>query len=105
VPGPFGDWDVHAFNFQLSDSITDQLNDLIALVESFNLHDGTETSLISKLQDALAAVNASDAATACDSLTAFINASQAQSGKKLTPDQVKQLVDSATQLKTDLGCQ
>ena len=70
-----------------------------------NLHDGTENSLISKLQDALTAVNASDTATACDSLTAFINASQAQSGKKLTAAQVKQLVDSATVIKSDLGCQ
>lgn len=104
IPGA-GAFDVWGFNFQLSDSITDQLNDLIALVQSFNLHDGTESSLISKLQDALAAINASDTATACDSLTAFINASQAQSGKKLTADQVRQLVDAAAQIKTDLGCQ
>jgi hypothetical protein len=103
--GGFGDYDVWEVTFQLNDSITDQLNDLIALVQSFNLHDGTEASLISKLQDALAAANASATATACDSLTAFINASQAQSGKKLTADQVKQLVDSATELKSDLGCQ
>jgi hypothetical protein len=104
-PGGFGDYDVWEFHFQLSDSIADQLNDLIALVQSFKLHDGTEASLITKLQDALAAVNASDTATACDSLTAFINASQAQSDKKLAADQVKQLVDSATQVKSDLGCQ
>jgi len=57
VPGRFGDFDVYAFTFQLDDSVNDQLNDLIALVRSFNLHDGTEASLISKLQDALAAVN------------------------------------------------
>lgn len=100
-----GDFDVYAFSFQLSDSATDQVNDLIALVQSFNLHDGTEASLLSKLQDALAAINASDTAIACDSLTAFINASQAQSGKKLTANQVTQLVDVATQVKTDLGCQ
>lgn len=104
-PGTFGDFDVWGFNFQLNDSVPDQLNDLSALVLSFNLHDGTENSLITKLQDALAAVNASDIATACASLTAFINASQAQSGKKLTAAQVKQLVDSATQVKADLGCQ
>lgn len=104
IPGGFGDFDAWGFTFQLNDSVTDQLNDLIALVRSFNLHDGTEASLIIKLQDALAAVNASDTATACDSLTAFINASQAQSGKKLTADQVGQLVDSATQVKSDLGC-
>ena len=104
-PGNFGDFDVWAFNFQLDDSIPDQLNDLVALVQSFNLHDGTEASLLTKLQDALAAVNASNTATACDSLTAFINASQAQSGKKLTADQANQLVSSATQIKSDLGCQ
>ena len=104
IPGA-GAFDVWGFNFQLSESITDQLNDLIALVQSFNLHDGTEASLISKLQDAIAAINASDTVTACDSLTAFINASQAQSGKKLTADQTRQLVDSAVRIKTDLGCQ
>jgi hypothetical protein len=104
-PGPFGDFDVWGFTFQLDTSISDQLNDLIALVQSFNLHDGTEASLISKLQDALAAVNNSDTATACDSLTAFINAGLAQSGKKLTADQVKQLKDAATAIKTNLGCQ
>src|SRR4029078_7556383 len=49
VPGVFGDFDVHSFTFQLNDSVADQLNDLIALVQSFNLHDGTEASLLSKL--------------------------------------------------------
>ena len=74
-------------------------------MRSFNLHDGTEASLISKLQDALAAVNAGNTPIACASLTAFINASQAQSGKKLTAAQTKQLTDAATQVKSDLGCQ
>jgi len=103
--GGFGDFDVYGFTFQLNDSVADDLNDLIALVQSFNLHDGTEASLISKLQDAIGAVNASNTATACDSLTAFINASRAQLGKKLTADQVNQLVAAAAQIKTDLGCQ
>ena len=105
VPGRFGDFDVYAFTFQLNASISDQLNDLIALVGSFNLHDGTENSLITKLQDALAAVNSSNTTTACDSLTGFINTARAQSGKKLTAEQTRQLVDSATQVKSDLGCQ
>ncbi|HEX6650951.1 MAG TPA: hypothetical protein VF075_15475 [Pyrinomonadaceae bacterium] len=104
VAGGFGDFDVYSFSFQLNDSVEDQLNDLMALVRSFNLHDGTEASLISKLQDALAAINSSDTATACASLTAFINASQAQSGKKLTADQANQVVCAAAQIKTDLGC-
>ena len=105
APATFGDFDVYAFTFQLSESTTDQVNDLISVVQGFNLHDGTENSLISKLQDALAAINSSDTATACASLTAFINASQAQSGKKLTSEQVKQLVDAANEVKADLGCQ
>ena len=104
APGA-GDFNVWGFTFQLNDSVTDQLTDLIALVQSFNLHDGTEASLISKLQDALAAVNAGNTPIACASLTAFINASQAQSGKKLTAAQTKQLTDAATQVKSDLGCQ
>ena len=54
---------------------------------------------------ALAANAASDIATACDSLTAFINECQAQSGKKLTADQATQLINSASQIKTELGCQ
>jgi len=105
IPGTFGDFDVYTFTFQLNDSVNDQINDLIALVQSFNLHDGTEASLISKLQDALAALNASNTPVACDSLTAFINASQAQSGKKLTTGQATQLIDAAALIKTDLGCQ
>lgn len=105
MAGGFGDFDIWGFTFQLNDSVVDDdLNDLIALVQSLNLHDGTEASLLSKLQDAIAAVNASNTALACDSLTAFINATQAQSGKKLTADEVKQLTGSATQIKTDLGC-
>jgi hypothetical protein len=104
VPGA-GDFDVYAFTFQVPSSTANQINDLIALVHSFNLPEGTENSLITKLQDALAAIDASDTATACLSLTAFINASQAQSGKKLTADQANQLINSATQIKTTLGCQ
>ena len=103
--GGFGDFDVYGFTFQLNDPVADDLNDLIALVQSLNLHDGTEASLISKLRDAITALNASDTEIACASLTAFINASQAQSGKKLTVDQANQLVAAAAQIKTDLGCQ
>lgn len=105
IPGTFGDFDVWGVTFQLNESVSDQLNDLIALVKSFNLHDGLEASLISKLQDVLTAVNAGNTSIACDSLTSFINASQAQSGKKLTAAQTKQLVDAATEIKSDLGCQ
>jgi hypothetical protein len=100
-------FDAFAFTFQVphvSGNTQDRLNDLIALIRSFNLPSGTANSLIRKLQNAIDAINASDPATACSLLTAFINECQAQSGKKLTPPQSAQLINSATQIKTSIGC-
>lgn len=104
LPG-IGDFDVHAFTFQPPSGTQSEIDDLISWVLSFNLPPGTTNSLVSKLQDALAAVESSDTATACSLLTAFVNECQAQSGKKLTPEQSTQLITSANQIKTDLGCQ
>jgi hypothetical protein len=103
----FDAFDAHAFTFQVPavpSATEEQLDDLIALVRSFNLPPGTSNSLIRKLQNAIDAVNASDTATACSSLTAFINECRAQSGKKLTPAQSTQLINSANQIKSALGC-
>ena len=102
-----GAWDVFGFTFQVPTVPSDtqeQLDDLIALIRGFNLPAGTANSLIRKLQNAIDAINTSDTATACSSLTAFINECQAQSGKKLTPDQSTQLINSANHTKTSLGC-
>lgn len=102
-----GGFDSYAFTFQVPTVPTNteaQLDDLISLVRSFNLPVGTANSLIRKLQNAIDAANASDTATACDLLTSFINECQAQSGKKLTPAQSTQLINSANQIKTSLGC-
>jgi hypothetical protein len=102
-----GAFDLYAFTFQVPSvpaDTEDQLNDLIALIRGFNLPPGVANSLMRKLQNALDAVNASDTATACNLLTAFINECQAQSGKKLTPEQSTQLITAANHIKTDLGC-
>ena len=102
-----GGFDVLAFTFQVPSvpsNTQDQLNDLIALIRSFNLPAGTANSLIRKLQNAIDALNASDMATGCSLLTSFINECQAQSGKKLTPTQSTQLINSANQIKTSIGC-
>ena len=58
-----------------------------------------------KLQSAIAALNASDTATTCDALKSFINQSEAQSGKALTEEQARQLINAASQIRTTLGCQ
>jgi hypothetical protein len=100
-----GDFDIYAFTFQIPSSVPSQINNLIALVQSFQLPHGIENSLLTKLQDALTALSASDTATACDSLRAFINQCSAQSGKALTEEQAGQLINAATELRTELGCQ
>jgi hypothetical protein len=99
------DEDIFTFTFLVPDSPAEQIDDLSDLIERFNLPPGTANSLTTKLQTALTAINAGDIATACDSLTSLINQCLAQSGKKLTPDQANQIISSANQIKTDLGCQ
>jgi hypothetical protein len=99
-----GAFDVHAVSFPVPAVTDEQLDDLIALIGSFNLPPGTANSLITKLQSALAAIDSSDTATACSFLTAFINECTAQSGKKLTAAQATQLINSANLIKTSLGC-
>ena len=101
----FASFDIHAFSFAAPHHAEDQIEDLNALIVSFNLPKGTASSLISKLQQALDAIEASDTATACSLLTDFTNQCAAQSGKKLTTDQATQLINSANQIKSDLGCQ
>ncbi len=100
-----GAFDVYAFSFQVPRVTEDQIDDLMAVIRSFNLPQGTTNSLITKLQNVLDAIEASDTAAACSSLTAFANVCGAQSGKKLTADQTTQLTNSVNQIKSDLGCQ
>ena len=100
-----GSFDVHAFSFAAPHHAEDQIEDLNALIVSFNLPKGTANSLINKLQQALDAIEASDTATACSLLTDFTNQCAAQSGKKITADQATQLINSADLIKSSLGCQ
>jgi streptogramin lyase len=84
-----------------------QLSNLIAIVGVYsNPFLGITNSLATKLQnaiDALNAMNKGSELSACNSLSAFINEAQAQSGKKLMPDGA-QLIASAIQIRAVLGC-
>lgn len=80
---------------------SDQIDGLIALVQSFGLKQGIEKSLDAKLQNILAAL---DAASACNKLDSFVNEVSAQSGKALTTAEANQLIVAAIQIKTVLGC-
>jgi hypothetical protein len=86
-------------------SVTDLLADLIDLIESFNITpSGVETSLIAKLEAALAAIDRGDQEAACGSLQSLINAANAQSGSHLTPDQAEQIIAAATEARSALNC-
>jgi hypothetical protein len=93
--------------FVIVKGATDQLTHLIRLARSFNLQRGIENSLDAKLQDAqdaLTAVRAGNRSSACNSMAAFINEAQAQSGRALTVAQANQLIAAARQIRATLGC-
>jgi hypothetical protein len=85
-----------------------QVANLAILVQDFNLVQGIANSLDAKLQNILSALNAAQSgsvANVCGQLNAFINETQAQSGKKLTVAQANQLIVAATRIKAVVGCQ
>jgi hypothetical protein len=83
---------------------SEQINNLIALVKSFGFPKGTANSLIVKLKNAAAAINANDVAGACSAVTDFINETHFQSRKKLTVTQANKLLRKAEQIEETLGC-
>jgi len=91
----------------VSQPVTGLIEDLIALIKSFNLKQGIENSLDAKLQNVLAArigAENGDQLAACGKLSAFISEVQAQSGKSITSIQAQQLLDLTNQIKTALAC-
>jgi hypothetical protein len=84
-----------------------QVSQLIVTVESLNLQQGIANSLDVKLEIILTALNdaaSGDTGSVCNKLAAFINETQAQSGKKLTVSQANQLVAAAQQISAVIGC-
>jgi hypothetical protein len=80
------------FTIAVRRTIDAQLSDLQALIRSYSLDQGTETSLIAKVQ------------RSCGSLGAFVNAVSAQRGKKLNVAQAARLTADASRIRTQLGC-
>ena len=65
---------------------------------------GIETSLLSKLEAAEAALAAGDSGTACASLGAFVNEVRAQSGKKIPVADAQAAIAAAERIRQMLGC-
>ncbi|HLE48870.1 MAG TPA: hypothetical protein VI819_02445 [Patescibacteria group bacterium] len=94
--GTRADMGVYPF-FQVP-SPTEQIESLVDLVISYNFQNGILNSLDQKLetaQSALGDVNENNDQAAINSLQAFINAVEAQSGNKITNEQADALVQKA----------
>ena len=74
---------------------------LISLVQSFGLDNGTQTSLLAKLN----AASSSNQPAQCNQLSAFSNEVNAQAGNKITQDQATSLLQQANAVAAHLGCQ
>ena len=83
---------------------SEQITNLISLINSFNLSQGTANSLKTKLESAQAAISANDRIGACSDVDHFVNQTQIQSGKKITVSQANQLIAAAVTIKGALGC-
>jgi probable HAF family extracellular repeat protein len=71
-------------------------------VINLGLPNGTQTSLLSKLRHAIAAIQISDYSTALGDLGAFINAVNAQTGKKISPADAAALIAAANSILSAL---
>jgi len=74
------------------------LLDLIDYIDELNLHGGTTNSLLAKLEAALEKLEDSNDATAVNLLEAFINAVEAQSGKKISEADADELIAAAEEI-------
>ena len=83
--------------------VAQQIQSLIAQVQSLGLNKGTENSLLAKLNAALASVNRGNTESAREQLGAFINEVSAQSGKKIPAQQAAALTAAAQRIIGDLA--
>jgi hypothetical protein len=82
----------------------EQLADLVTAVTNLPVNQGIQTSLLAKLNAALAKVQGSQAGPACSDLSAFISQVSAQSGKAIAAADADALIAKATQIRAVLGC-
>jgi len=83
---------------------SEAIEDLIDLITGLGLPKGIENSLVQKLQNARAALQAGDIGGACDLLGAFINEVEAQAGKKIDADDAARATLVAGRIRAAVGC-
>ena len=84
--------------------VVKEVQDLVVLLNSYNLDQGVSNSLRAKLQTVLESLNNGITSAACGQLKAFLNEVQSQAGKKIPADKAAQLMTSADNISAMLGC-
>ena len=97
-----GNQAVCAFTVHVSGA-AEQINNLIALVQSMGLPSGAANSLIVKLEGAAGALDRANLEAARGNFGALLNEVNAQTGKKLTPAQAELLIAEARRIRVVLG--
>ena len=85
---------------------SEAIQDLVNLIETFNLQQGIDNSLDAKLgaaQNALSDVNQNNNQAAINALQSFINAVEAQRGNRITNEQANQLIAAAQAIINSLS--
>jgi len=86
-------------------TVAELIANLRAVIENMAIHHGTKRGLDAKLASALRSIRAGDREAACGSLRAFVNFVNAQTGKKVSQDQVDRLTPLVNAIRLDVGCQ
>lgn len=94
---------VHSGDGQVTISYHDVAAEVAALQQTVQ-GVGSGTSLSDKLTTVQQDLAAGNVANACGDLSAFVNQVQAQAGKQIPQATADQLVASAQQLQTEIGC-
>jgi hypothetical protein len=83
---------------------SEQIANLIALVQSFNLKSSTASRLLGYLLDASSHLASGNISGACTDMTTFISYVNSQTGKTITAAQASQMITAATQIKAVMNC-
>ena len=84
------------------DGCIDTIEDMPQLIEDINLPNGTENSLIIKVENAQASIESGKIKAAINQLLAFINQVEAQRGKKISEEDAEMLIQYATNVINSL---
>jgi Tol biopolymer transport system component len=82
----------------------DQINDLVALVDSYGLPGKLRKRLDAKLREAARLLAQGETNGACDKLTEFLKEVARETGSSLTKEQAEELSTEAEQIKAVIGC-